>query len=86
MLFLYTHKILIEYFFVIQNKKISLRISNNQIQVYYPSETDFKEERIQSFIKKGVERAYILEAAPVLTKRMEILALKYNFKLEFICD
>lgn len=62
-----------------QGRKISLHIADNQIKVFYPEETIFEEDHIQSFIKKGIEKALIIEAAPILKERIKILAEEFNF-------
>lgn len=60
-------------------KKITGRISDGEIKVFYPDHLEVKHISVQHFIHKVIEEALRIEAKHFIPARVNELAAKYNF-------
>ncbi len=60
------------------------QITDNEIKVKYPKDIPLRDERIQTGIRKAIEKAWFIEAWELLPKKTEELAKKYGFKYKSI--
>lgn len=56
------------------------QITDKLINVKYPKDIPVRDERIQTGIRKAIEKAWYIEAWGILPKKTEILAKKYGFR------
>jgi predicted metal-dependent hydrolase len=59
---------------------ISVRVLNWKIMVKYPANVLVRDERVQKMIRKGIERALMIEAADYLPNRMKSIAHQLGFR------
>ena len=66
----------------VQSDKVRVIVRNGYITVAYPQTADYKDDAVQAAIKKGIERAWRIEAQELLPGRTEQIArelgLRYN--------
>ncbi|MGB5893561.1 MAG: SprT family zinc-dependent metalloprotease [Ignavibacteriaceae bacterium] len=60
-------------------KKITARISDGEIKVFYPEYLEVIHISVQLFIRKVIEEALRIEAKQYIPSRVNELAAKYNF-------
>ncbi len=56
------------------------QIADKQAVVTYPQELNYKDDRVQNFIKKVIEEIWRIEAKMMLPQRLSELANKHGFK------
>jgi predicted metal-dependent hydrolase len=59
---------------------ISVRVLNWKIMVKYPENVIVRDEQIQQMIRKGIERALLIEASEFLPLHVKNIAAKLGFK------
>jgi len=64
---------------LLNDDKMKIKVTANEIKVFYPSSTDFQEQKIQEFIRKGIEEAWRMEAKKDLPERVEKWAKQFGF-------
>ena len=62
------------------NDKITVRLKDHDINVYYPQSIDITNEQIQNAAKKGIEHAYRIESKAILPDRVKLLSEKFGYK------
>jgi len=67
-----------------EKNSISVRVANGKILVKYPRTALVRDEQIQTAIRRGIERALLIEANEYLHKRTSVLALQKGFKYQSI--
>lgn len=63
-----------------QTDKIRISIREGHITVAYPEQIDYRDDQIQSAIKKGIEEAWRVEARALLPGRTEDIARSLGFR------
>lgn len=58
------------------DNKISVNVNDTKIFVNYPIDINIKNENVQKAIRRGIEKAWELEAYDILPERLEYLAKK----------
>lgn len=66
------------------NDKITVRLKDQDINVYLPQSIDIANEQVQNIAKKGIEHAYRIEAKAILPERVSRLAEKFGYKFNRI--
>lgn len=61
-------------------KNISVRISEDKININYPAFLKSESKEVQSAIRQGIERALKIEAKKILPFKVKSLALKFGFE------
>lgn len=67
-----------------QTDKIRISVRDGYITVAYPEQIDYKDDQIQSAIKKGIEEAWRIEARVLLPGRIEEIARSLGFRYKNI--
>ncbi len=57
-----------------------IQITDTEIKIKYPNHISIRDERIQTGIRKGIERAWMAEANEILPGKLKIMAKKHGFK------
>jgi predicted metal-dependent hydrolase len=65
-----------------EKSSISVRVLNEKILVKYPETANVRDERIQIAIRRGIERALMIEAIEHLPGRTDYLAQQKGFKYQ----
>ena len=61
------------------DKEITARISDGEINVFYPSSLEVENNSVQNFVRNVIEEALRKEAKQFIPARVKELAAKYNF-------
>jgi len=61
------------------DKEITARISDGEINVFYPSSLEVENNSVQNFVRNVIEEALRKEAKQFIPARVNELAAKYNF-------
>ena len=65
--------------FSYQGEKVKGKIAHNRIIIYYPKERDVRQQEIQVYIRKYIEKALRKEAKEYIPLRVAYFAKKYGF-------
>ncbi|MFN8258350.1 MAG: SprT family zinc-dependent metalloprotease [Bacteroidales bacterium] len=76
-----SHELVIEKW---NKNTISVRVLNGKIMVKYPEKELVRDESIQSSIRKGIERALLIEALDYLPERTALLAKLKGFRFKSV--
>ena len=71
------HRLIIEKW---EKEYVSVRILNWKIMVKYPENILVRDERIQKLIRRGIERALMIEATEYLPEQVNKLATRLGFR------
>ena len=63
-----------------KSSRFYIQITDTEIKIKYPNNIPIRDERIQTGIRKGIERAWMIEANEMLPEKVKILAKKHGFK------
>ncbi|RLD76638.1 MAG: M48 family peptidase [Bacteroidetes bacterium] len=56
------------------------RITDTEIRVKYPKDILVRDEKVQIVIRKGIEKAWMIEANEIFPDKLKMLAKKHGFK------
>ncbi len=62
-----------------KSKRFYIKITDKEIKIKYPVDCFIRDERTQTGIRKGIERAWLMEAKEILPEKVKILAKKHSF-------
>ncbi|OQY02871.1 MAG: hypothetical protein B6I20_06265 [Bacteroidetes bacterium 4572_117] len=63
-----------------KGNRFYVQIIDSEVRIKYPNNINVRDERVQTGIRKGIERAWLIEAWEILPGKVKDLAEKHGFK------